>query len=293
MPAFDYGATQTIDEAVTLLAAPGARPLAGGTDLIVQLRRGERDAALLVDVKRIPELLDISFDPSGALSLGAAVTCSDIAEHPQIVAAYPALADAARLIGGTAIRNRATVGGNLCNAAPSADAIPVLLVLDARCIVRGPSGTRSVRAAEFCTGPGTTVLQPGELLVSLRLPPPGGRTGARYLRFIPRGEMDIAVAGAACMIRLEEQGDTIAEAGVALAAVARTPLEVPGAAAALTGRAAGDEAFEQAARAAREAARPITDHRGTAALRTHLAGVLVRRALGDALRRARGEQLDA
>ena len=293
MHAFDYRAPQTVEDAVTLLGTDGARPLAGGTDLIVQLRRADRQAALLVDVKRIPELSDISFDPAGGLSLGAAVACADIAEHPQIAATYPALADAARLIGGTAIRSRATVGGNLCNAAPSADAIPVLLVLDAVCIVRGPSGTRSVRAADFCTGPGATVLKPGELLVSFRLPPPGPGSGARYLRFIPRGEMDIAVVGAACMIRLEQPGDTIAEARVALAAVAPTPLEVPGASDALVGRPAGEQAFEQAARAAGDAARPISDQRGTAALRTHLAGVLVRRALGDALRRARGEQLDA
>ena len=294
MASNDYRAPATIEAAVALLTEYGtrARPFAGGTDLLVQVRRGDVGVDMFVDVKRIPDLSALSFDPASGLSVGSAVPCSDVAGHPSVEEHYPALADAASLIGGTAINARASVGGNLCNAAPSADTIPVLIALGGVCIIEGPSGRRSVPAADFCTAPRRTVLQPGELLVSIELPPPRAGCGARYLRFIPRGEMDIAVAGAACMIRLDAAGDTITDACVALAAVGPTPLLVPEAARALTGSPPTEDVFERAALAARDAARPISDVRGTVAHRRHLCGVLVRRALRDALRRAGGENID-
>ena len=287
----DYRAPATTESAVALLAEHGARAraLAGGTDLLVQARRGDVEVDLFIDVKRIPELSSIRFDSASGLSVGGAVPCADVANHPSVAEHYPALADAASLIGGTAINGRASVGGNVCNAAPSADTIPVLMVLDAVCVIEGPSGRRSVAAADFCVAPRRTVLQPGELLVSIDVPPPQARSGGRYLRFIPRGEMDIAVVGVACMIRLDAAGSTIADASVALAAVGPTPIPVPGAARVLVGAAPTEEVFQRAGLAAREAALPITDVRGTAALRRHLCDVLVRRALRDALRRARGE----
>ena len=268
-----------------------ARPFAGGTDLLVQVRRGDVGVDLFVDVKRIPELSNLQYDPAVGLSVGSAVPCMDVANHPSVAAHYPALADAASLIGGTAINTRASVGGNLCNAAPSADTVPVLIALGAVCTIEGPSGRRSVPAGDFCTAPRRTILQPGELLVSIEFPPPQAGCGARYLRFIPRGEMDIAVAGAACMIGLDAAGETITDACVALAAVGPTPLLVPDAARVLSGSPPTEDVFEHAALAAREAARPINDMRGTAAQRRHLCGVLVKRALRDALRRARGENL--
>ncbi|MBC7234279.1 MAG: xanthine dehydrogenase family protein subunit M [Chloroflexi bacterium] len=294
MRPFEYQAPATLEEAVALLQKWGerARPLAGGTDLIVQLRRGMRQADLLVDVKRIPELTAIRYDPTEGLILGAAVPCADVADHPAVRAYYPALVDGAGIIGGSAIRQRATVGGNLCNASPSGDAIPPLMVLEARAEIAGPKGRRSVPVSSFCLAPGRSALAADELLVSLRLPPPGPREGARYLRFTPRGEMDIAVVGVAAWVRWDESYTRISAARIALGAVASTPLLAQEAAEALIGREPDEAALAQAARLAQEAARPIDDVRGTFLQRLHLVAVLTRRALRDALQRAKGAQID-
>jgi CO/xanthine dehydrogenase FAD-binding subunit len=298
MRPFKYQAPTSIDAAVALLADQSrpARPLAGGTDLLVQLRRGLCQVDLVVDVKRIPELNQLSFDPAGGLTVGAAVPCARLCEHPDVQRSYPALIDAAAIIGGAAIQARATLGGNLCNAAPSGDAIPAMIVLGATCTVAGPGFTRTVPVETFCTAPGETVLGPGELLVSIHFPAPTPRSGARYLRFTPRREMDIAVAGAGAWVALSEDGSgsrdhaVIADARIALAAVAPTPLRPAAAGAALVGRAPTEQAFAEAARLAQEAAHPISDVRGTAPQRRHLVGVLVRRALRGAVDRARGDQ---
>jgi CO/xanthine dehydrogenase FAD-binding subunit len=195
---FAYCAPTSVADALVALAERGgrARPLAGGTDLLVQLRSGRIDLDLVVDVKRIPELAALSFDATDGLTVGAAVPCADLCEHAAVQARYPVLLDGAGIIGGTAIRGRATLGGNLCNAAPSADAVPALIVLGAVCTIAGPGGRRNLPVASFCTGPGRAALAPGEMLVSLHVPPPQPHSGAYYLRFIPRHEMDIAVAGA-------------------------------------------------------------------------------------------------
>jgi carbon-monoxide dehydrogenase medium subunit len=241
---------------------------------------------MLVDVKRIPELTRIAYDPDEGLTFGAAVTCAVLKEHPKILLHYPGLIDAASIIGGTAIQGRATLGGNLCNASPSADAVPALIVLGAEAVVAGPEGRRRVPVGAFCTGPGATVLQQGELVVAFHLPAPQIRTGAHYLRFIPRGEMDIAVAGAGAWVVLSDDGATLTDARVALAAVAPTPLLLADAGAALAGKAPDEDAFEEAAALAREAVQPIEDTRGTIAQRRHLAGVLTKRALRGAVKRA-------
>jgi carbon-monoxide dehydrogenase medium subunit len=289
LQAFDYAAARSVEEAVSLLAQHGdqARVLAGGTDLIVQVREGRRKVAVIVDVKGIPELNQLAYDPQGGLLLGAAVPCHKIYGDAAIAEAYPGLIDAVSLVGGTAIQGRATVGGNLCNASPAADTIPALIVLQTTCVIAGPRGRREVAVEDFCTAPGRTVLQHGEFLVSLRIPAPPPRSGAFYLRFIPRNEMDIAVVGVGASVVLNADRTAFVSARVALAAVAPTPLLVREAAAALAGKPVSDEAIQAAAEAAQAAARPIDDMRGTVAFRRHLTGVLTRRALQGAIQRAK------
>ncbi len=289
MKPFDYVAPRSVAEAIALLADEGrvARAFAGGTDLLVQLRQGRRDVDLVVDIKRIPDLRELGYDPQDGLRLGAAVTCAELCANPTVVQHYPGLVEAVSLIGGAAIQQRATVGGNLCNAAPSADSIPALMVLDAWAEVTGPQGTRRVAVREFCTGPGATVLAPEELLVALHVPSPAPRSGAAYQRFTTRKEMDIAVVGVGAWLRLSEDLARIEEARIALGAVGPTPLVADEASAALIGCASDDEAaFMEAARLAQQVARPISDTRGTAAQRRHLVGVLVRRTLQRAAARA-------
>jgi CO/xanthine dehydrogenase FAD-binding subunit len=284
---FDYECPKTVEAAVSLLATPGrsTRALAGGTDLIVQLRAGRREADLVVDIKEIPELNELRFDATAGLTLGAAVPCYRIYEHDDVKRAYPGLVDVASLIGGTQIQGRASIGGNLANAAPSADAVPVLIALSATCVIAGPNGERVVPVEEFAIAPGKTQLQPDELLVSLRLPVPAPHSGSRYLRFIPRNEMDIAVAGAGVNVVLN--GDSFQSARIALASVAPIPLFIPEAGAALAGKPVNGASIAAASEIAMDAAQPISDMRGTAAYRRHLCGVLVRRALQDAIKRAK------
>ena len=294
MKPFAYQAPTSIDEAVALLADEGrqARPLAGGTDLLVQWRRGLVEADLVVDIKRLPELERISFDPAGGLLVGAAVSCASLCEHPDVRKGYPGLIDAASIIGSAAIQGRATIAGNLCNAAPSGDSIPAMMVLDATCTIAGPGGTRTVPVETFCIAPGKTVMGKGEMLVSVHFPAPQANSGACYVRFTPRREMDIAVAGAGAWIALSDDHARITDARIALAAVAPTPLLVAAAAAPLIGQAPTEEAFAEAARRAQEAARPMSDVRGTENQRRHLVGVLVKRALRCAWSRAQAGHLE-
>jgi carbon-monoxide dehydrogenase medium subunit len=283
---FDYAAPLSISEALQLLSEhPGSLLLAGGTDLLVQLRSGRKATDFVVDIKRIPELNELNYDPVAGLTLGAAVPCYRIYGNAEVSRAYPALSQVAGIIGGTQIQGRASIGGNLCNAAPSADSIPLLIALGARCRIAGPSGEREVAAEEFCVAPGRTQLAPGEMLVSVRIPPMPPRSGAQYLRFIPRNEMDIAIAGAGVQVEIEN--GTFRAAKIALAAVAPKPLLVPEAGARLVGQPITEENIRAAAELAREAAQPITDMRGTAEYRRHLCAVLTRRALEAAVQQAR------
>jgi CO/xanthine dehydrogenase FAD-binding subunit len=285
----DYAAPKTVAEACALLKQRGdkARCLAGGTDIIVQLREHRRDVDVLVDIKHIPEVAALSYDARQGLRIGAAVPCCQIYENKEIARAYPGLIDAAALVGGIQIQSRASLGGNLCNSSPAGDTIPALIALEAVCIIAGPKGNREVPVEKFCTGPGKNVLDSGEFLLSLRLPPPKPRSGAAYLRFIPRNEMDIAVAGAGVAVTLDDKKSECTAARIALAAVAPTPLLVAEASAALVGTELGEAAVAKAASLAQAAAKPITDMRGEADYRRHLVGVLVKRALQIAVERAK------
>jgi carbon-monoxide dehydrogenase medium subunit len=289
LQAFDYEAARSVDEAVSLLARQGdqARVLAGGTDIIVQVREGRRKVAMLVDIKGIPDVNELTYEPTQGLTIGAAVPCYRIYERQDIAAAYPGLIDAVALVGGIQIQGRATVGGNLCNASPAADTSPALIVHHATCVIAGPNGRRELPVEQFCTGPGRTALQTGEFLVSLHMPPPQPNSGAHYLRFIPRNEMDIAVVGAGASVVLDREHTSFVAVRVALGAVAPTPLLVETAAATLIGKPIADDSIQQAAEVAQAAARPIDDMRGTAQYRRHLVGVLTRRALRGAIQRAK------
>jgi carbon-monoxide dehydrogenase medium subunit len=230
----------------------------------------------VIDLKRIPEMMEIRPIPEG-LSLGAALPCCEVYDNALVRKFYPALAHTAELIGGTPIQSRASIGGNLCNAAPSADSIPVLIALGAVARITNSGGHRDVAVEHFCTAPGKTILQPGEIVTSIRLPNPPAGFGAHYLRFIPRNEMDIAVVGVGASLTVREGAITAAK--IALASVAPVPVLAAAAGAALVGQKPGAAAFAKAAEAAQAASSPISDMRGTAEYRRHLVGVLTRRAL--------------
>lgn len=291
MKSFAYEAPTTLNAAVTILNTQNgrARVLAGGTDLLVQIRANLYDVDMIIDVKKIPELNQISYEPEKGLVIGAAVSCAEIYEHTDVTANYVGLIDAVSIIGGIAIQGRATLGGNICNASPSGDGISAIIALDGVCNIIGPDGARSVPAAEFCIAPGKNALQRGELLVSIQFPVPQANTGSRYLRFTPRAEMDIAVAGVGAVVELNEGQITLAR--LALAAVSPTPILATEAAEVLIGKPPSEEIFSAAADIARESINPITDVRGTAAQRRHLIGVLTKRALTGALARAKGETI--
>ena len=286
----DYENAKTVDEAVKILSQSGgkARPMAGGTDLIVQLRVKDPrvDADVVVNVKDIPELNELSYSATKGLTIGAAVPCHKIYNDSNVIAHYPALIDSASLIGGTQIQGRASLGGNLCNAAPSGDSIPNLVAHNGVATLAGPNGTREVAVEDVCTGPRQTCIGKDEILVSINLPNPGEGFGANYIRFIPRNEMDIAVVGAGVSVNISAGKFTAAK--VSLASVAPTPISVPNAISALVGESVGDGPIQNAANAAKEAAKPISDMRGTAEYRKHLCEVLTRRALNTAVERAQG-----
>lgn len=290
MEPFEFVTPSSIDEAVKVLASNGdkARIIAGGTDILVQMRAGRRTPSVVVDAKDIPELNTISYDASKGLTLGAAVPCYKVYQDKTLAAAYPGLIDSASLIGGIQIQGRASIGGNLCNAAPSGDAIPPVIVLGGVCNIAGPNGTRELPAEEFCTAPGQNALQNGEMLVSISFPAPQAHSGAEYQRFIPRNEMDIAVAGVGSSVVLDASGQNFVSARIALASVAPTPVFAKEAGDSLAGKAVSEEAIQQASELAMAAAKPINDMRGTIRQRTHLIGVLTRRTLNNAVERARG-----
>nr|ANA08052.1 putative FAD binding domain in molybdopterin dehydrogenase [uncultured bacterium 5G4] len=283
-----YKKAATVDEAVKLLqeGGPTARVLAGGTDIIVMARERRREVHTFVDIKAIQETMDYHFDPSSGLTLGAATPCYRIYGDETIKKNYPALVEAASVIGGVAIQGRASLGGNLCNSGPAADSVPAMIVLGGVANVAGPGGRRQVPLADFCTGPSTNVLAPGEFVVTLQFPAPPANSGAAWQRFIPRNEMDIAVVNAASFLRFE--GANVAEARIAIGAVAPKCLTVPDAVAALVGKPLTDETIKAAAEAAKATARPIDDMRGSVKQRKHLTAVLVERTLREAARRALG-----
>ena len=285
MEAFDYVAPRSLADAFAHLTnGRSSLMLAGGTDVIVQLREGRRHCDQLIDVKHIPELMALRFAEDGTLEIGAAKPLAEIYEDPEVARRLPGLVDAAGLIGGIQVQSRASLGGNLCNASPAADASPALMVLGARLVIGSATGTREVPVEEFFLGPGKNALQPGELLVQVKIPAQPANSNAHYLRFIPRNEMDIAVASAGVRFALNGAG-RIESARVAIGAVAATPLMVPAAADALNGNLPTEETFAAAGEASAALATPINDMRGSIAQRHQLIRVLTIRALRGALTR--------
>jgi carbon-monoxide dehydrogenase medium subunit len=282
-----YEAPSSLDQAVALLAqATGeARVLAGGTDLLVQMKTDMIEPALVVDIKGIAELRQIK-EEGGGFRVGAAVSGAELKEHPRLSTVWPGVIEAANLIGSTQIQGRATMGGNLCNGSPAADSVPALIAAAAKASVVGPKGRREVPVEDIMVGPRKLSLAKGEVIASFVLPAKAARTADAYLRFIPRTEMDIAVVGCGVCLTLDAKG-VCSAARVSLGAVAARPLLVAPAAAALVGTRLDEAAMNKLDAAARAACQPIDDKRGTKEYRIKVAGVLARRAAQIALERAR------
>ena len=282
-----YESPQTMDEAVALMAAATgqARVLAGGTDLLVQLRSDMVEPDLVVDIKHIAGMRSIS-EEDGGYRIGAAVSAAELGEHEGVKTSSPGVVEAAELIGSTQIQGRATMVGNLCNASPAADSVPALIAAGAVATIVGPDGQRNLPVEEIAMGPGQTSLAKGEIVASLFLPARPAHIGQAYLRFIPRTEMDIAVVGAGVSVTLDDAG-TCTAARVALGAVAERALLVSDAEAALAAAASRAMASSSPVLPTSAACRPIDDKRGTKEFRTQVAGVLARRAAALAFERAR------
>lgn len=282
-----YEAPETLDAAVGLLAGESGqvKVLAGGTDVLVQIHADMIEPDVIVDIKKIAEMREVT-NEDGAWRFGAAVTGKELMDHPGFNAAWPGIMDGVRLIGSVQVRGRATVGGNVCNASPAADSVPPMITAKAVATVVGPNGTREVPVEDIGIAPGKTSLEAGEFVVSFQLPKRPARSGDAYLRFTPRTEMDIAVVGCAVNLNLDDAG-ICTDAIVSLGAVAARALIVDAAAKALIGTTVDDAAMEALAAAASAAATPIDDKRGTVEFRTEIAGVLAQRAAAIALERAK------
>jgi len=284
-----YLAPRTLDEAIGAFAAAGgaARILAGGTDLLVQMRAGAVKPGVIVDIKKIAEMNAIEPTADGGFRIGAAVSGMALADHASFGKVWPGVLEAVNLIGSKQVQGRASAGGNLCNGSPAGDSVPAMIAAGAVVTVQGPNGRREIAVEDVPAGPGRTHLKPGEILVSFTLPPrPAGSSDA-YLRMIPRTEMDIAVVGVGVSLTLKDGLCTAARIG--LGAVAPTVLRVDAAAQALIGSRLDAAALEKAAAACSAACRPIDDKRGTIAYRTKIAGVLLRRTAAIAAKRAQGK----
>ena len=286
----DYERPTSLKSALSILSEKGdvTKVLAGGTDILVKLRGRREQPDVLMDSKEIPELNELSYDQNKGLTIGAAVPLYKLYDNADVKNNYPALVDSTTIIGGIPIQGRATVGGNLCNAAPSADAIPTLIVLGAKALISSADDTREINVDEFCTGPGSNVLKSNELLVSINVPAPKENSGAHYMRFIPRNEMDIAVVGIGTLVELNAEGDKFENVNVALASVAPTPIFVREISEFLSGKEVNDENIEKAGQLAKEASSPISDMRGTAEYRQHLCSVLTKRSLNKSIERIKG-----
>lgn len=272
--------------AIAAQASGTTRFLAGGTDVLVQMRSDVVEPDDLIDIKHIPGSGEITRTDDGGWIIGAAVPSAVMAENAALCADWPGVVEGMALVGSTQVQGRATLAGNLCNGSPAADSVPGMIAAGASVTLLGPNGTRRIAVEGIPTGPGKTCLEKGEVVVTIHLPPRGSEGGDAYERFIPRTEMDIAVVGVA--VNLRRDGEVITEARVALGAVAPTALLVPEAAAALVGSRLDERALAALAEAASAACRPIDDKRGTIEFRTHVAGVLARRVARTAYDRAGG-----
>ena len=285
MPNFDYEAPTTLKNALKFLSEQGEiRPLAGGTDIIDQLKSNRRNADLVVDLKRVPELLALELTDT-QLRIGSAVSCTEVHKLTVENGCFPALSEASELIGSIHIQNRASIGGNVCNAAPSADTIPALLVHEAIAHTTSTEGERRIPLIDFFAGPGQTVLQKGEILKELVLPTSSPNAASAYLRFIPRNEMDIAVAGVGSLLEVDPVSGIVKKARIALASVAPTPVRAYAAEQFLEGALIDNSSIGKASDLAVDAAVPITDVRGSAEYRKELVKVLTKRTLNICLER--------
>ena len=279
MRPFSFVSPRTLDEAVQAMANGNARALAGGSDLVDQMRVGRRTPGVVVDIKNIPDMQRLEYSATEGLHVGGGVSCTRTGDYGPIGEHYPSIQETCRLIGSVQIQNRASVAGNVCNAAPSGDTIPALLTYDARCIVVGPNGRREVPIDEFFVGPGQSVLAAEELLLEIFVPPPPANSSGHYLRFIPREEMDIAVAGVASMVAVDPSTKICTQARIALASVAPTPVRARDAEAALEGQVLNAETVKRAADLTPQATSPISDVRGSVEYRKELCKVLTQRTL--------------
>lgn len=291
MHRFDYYAPTTVAEAVDLLRTKGegGRVIAGGTDLVPQMKERGRHPQYIVSLNRIPQLRGIERRGQSGIRIGAAEKAWNIRIDPEILRHYNILAQGAGLIGSIQTQNLATIGGNLCNAIPSADGVPPFIVLGAQATVVGPNGTRTVAVQDIPTGVGRTSLAPDEVVVDFMLPAPAPHSGASYLRHCSRKEMDIAIAGVATALTLDAAGQTVVDAKICLSAVAPVLIRATAAERALIGKRLNDETIHAAAEAAGyEDARPITDARGTLEFRRYLIKQLTIKTIHSAASEARG-----
>jgi len=289
MNRFEYLEATTVQEAIALLGRhAGARIVAGATDVLIRWRQGVWKPSYILNIKRIRGLDEVSYSPETGLKLGTVVSVRTLEQHPLIREHYPALTQAATAFAGVQIRHLATIGGNVCNASPAGDTLPALVAYGAECRLVGPEGERLMPLDSFLLGPGRTALQPGELLVELRLPPHLPNVGALYIKHSPRSAMDIATVGVAAVVALEGRDGACRDVRIALGAVAPTVVRASAAEALLRGRRPDAERLQQAARAAMEASRPIDDIRGTAHHRQAIVASLTRRTLQYALQMAQG-----
>lgn len=289
MSQVEFLAPTTPETAAKALLAGGAaaRPLSGGTDLLVQLRSGRLPAGMIVDLKRIPGAMGIRQEAGGFI-IGAATPGMTVTEHAGLAKAWPGVVEAVNLIGSTQIKGRASMAGNLCNASPAADSVPAMTAARATCLIVGPEGRRTVSVEAIAVGPGRNSLGPGEFVLEIHLPARPPRSADAYLRSTPRTEMDIAVVGAAVNVTLDAAG-VITHARVSLGAVAPTQLLVIAGADAIIGSRLDDAALAKLDAAARAVCNPIDDKRGTIDFRIKVAGVLARRAASIAMQRALGQ----
>ena len=290
MHRFDYYTPATVAEAIDLLRTKGdgGKIFAGGTDLMPAMKERGRHPKYIVSLRNITDLKGISYDASSGLRIKAATKMSAIQRDATIQKLYPVIVQGAKLIGSLQTQNLATLGGNICNAAPSADAVPAFVVLDATCTVAGPGGTRTVPITEVAKGPGQVSLAADEILTEVQVPAPLPRSAGYYLRHVPRKELDIAVAGVGVYVQLDEKLETFTHARICLCAVAPVPLRATGAEAALVGKPATAETIAAAAKAAAADARPISDQRGTADFRRLLVEALTVKTLTPAVGAIRG-----
>jgi len=288
MDLFNYSAPTDLAEAFQLLDEFGddLRPLAGGTDLLPQLRSGKFAARMVMDIKRIPEMMSLRRD-GDRVTIGAGMPCADLYESDECKSAFPGVVDSLIILGGIQIQSRAGMGGNLCNSSPSADTICPLIVHDAVAVIASGRGTRSLAARDFCVAPGKNVLEQDEILLAIEIPVAAADFGAAYQRFTPRNEMDIAVAAVAAAVTLSADHSQFEEAKIALAGVAPTPLVAEQAENALRGAPTSDEAIRAAAELAAAAAKPIDDMRGSVQHRRQLIAALTERVVGRAIERCK------